>query len=48
MTSAFDVEFDFAGTPAAGLNAVREYYSGTEKEKVTMLVKRNFKCSICY
>ncbi len=37
MTSAFDVEFDFAGTPAAGLNAVREYYSGTEKEIVTML-----------
>ena len=35
MTSAFDVEFDFTGTPAT-LNAVKEYYTGTEKEVVTM------------
>ena len=35
MTSAFDVEFSFAGN--SDLDAVKKYYTGTEKEVVTML-----------
>ena len=35
MTSAFDVEFDFGGN--SDIDAVKNYYTGTEKEVVTML-----------